>query len=29
MTDEWSICEYNADLQDIMAHKIPTVFDII
>ncbi len=25
--DSWSILEYNADLQDIMAHKIPTAFN--
>lgn len=25
--NEWSILEYNADLQDIMAHKVPTVFN--
>lgn len=24
---EWSILEYNADLQDIMAHKVPTFYD--
>lgn len=25
--DKWSILEYNADLQDIMAHKVPTAFN--
>ena len=25
--NEWSILEYNADLQDIMAHKVPTFYD--
>lgn len=25
--DKWSILEYNADLQDIMAHKVPTFYD--
>lgn len=25
--DKWSILEYNADLQDIMAHKVPTTFN--
>lgn len=24
---EWSILEYNADLQDIMAHEVPTAFN--
>ena len=25
--DKWSILEYNADLQDTMAHKVPTAFN--